>query len=184
MKFLTVQNISLGAYAARSLACPGAMLEVDTATAPFLITVDGGEEFEIKQGYRLRMGPDGFKGLYLRNNSADTVTIKLYIGSAEAEYTPPASSTLNVQNAQTYSKGSGILSDATKTYAGLDGAKVRKLIALSNLDATNYVDLLDGSDRLLTRVYAGDTKALEVGGTVKVSNVFGINFCVAEVFYS
>jgi hypothetical protein len=188
MKYTSNQQIILQPYEARPLAASGSVIDVDSADAPFLISIDGGEEFPLKAGYVLNRAPESFNRLVLRNPTAVVLGLSLYIGTSQVSVSRP---TVLVTNMPTYAKGSGqivIPSDGTYVgFTGLDGVKVRKQFMVACQGVGTSIFICDAAKNGLAWVQYPGTWTAEVGGQIwlRTGNIgVGSVGFVGEIFYA
>lgn len=181
---LSFQSFTVKAYASLQMAFSGSQFFCKSASGPFKIAIDGKEELDFDQGYRVRL-MDGkqFRFLVFHNATANDISISGYLGTEQMDYFITALA-VTTTNAPTYTKGSGQKNTTGDTFNGLDGAKVRKQFIIANLDAANPLYVQDGAGTLMGLVVASSSWTVETGGTIKVSNPSGCNWVVCEIFYS
>lgn len=183
---LDFKSVTLQPMEVRPISVTGSVFSCLTADAQFWGSFDGGPFIPLQGGIQIDNRPSLFTSVTLQNKSLVALTLTFYCGTCAVTYSPVTVQTTNT-NANTYIKGSGVKAAAT-TFQGIDTAnqnRPRKLIAVSNLDTSgNLLDVQDGNGNLLFRLASLETKALETKDVIIVPDPLGLNFCVAEVFYS
>jgi len=193
MKYLCRQDITLDPYQTRTLDTSGSAISIEDASAPFMLSIDGEGEFEITEGYTINQSPDVFRFLQIRNPTASTLTVSLYIGSRYISYSRK-STEATITDAATYTKGTTLSSGAlptigagaSLTYTGLDGAKQRKEIFFTNGDDTAWLYILDANGKIIAPLPAAQTLAFKSSGAFTLFNPNGaaVSYCVGETFYA
>jgi hypothetical protein len=184
--FLTYKSVTLAAYETQSHAVSGSVFVCVSATAAFELSFDGGGPVVIDQGWSVSLAGEGFRFLVFHNTSGAAITITYYAGNAAMAYASQQT-IFTVKDPATYVKAGdeSIANSQTLTYAGSDGAHIRKQIVVTNLDSNSDLDILDAAGDLCATVFPRSAWTIETSGQVSVENNSGagISLRVAEIFY-
>jgi hypothetical protein len=185
----TAKSITLAPYQVMPVTVSGKVFSCSATSNSFLLSIDGGEYFPMRQGWTIDYRPDTFNTLTLYNNTATQVAATFYVGASAMFYSPPNTVAI-VTNAPTYAKGSGIMAlpgYGEQTYSGLDGANVRKQMIVCNMDAGGaMICIRDAAESIFMPIMAGESKTFECSGLLKLLNPNGgaVNVVVGEIFYA
>jgi hypothetical protein len=188
--FLTYKSLNLPAYAVVPMAVSGSVFVCKSSTAIFYLSLDGGEEFPIEQGWSINLqGDEGFRNLIFHNRSGAAIAIEFYAGSSVMYYASQDTVFYSLDPA-TYAKAGAVNIDAGATieYAGTDGAggNVRRQIVITNLDVNLDLQVLDKDGTLCATVFPRSAWTIETSGKVSVKNNNGaaMSINIAETFYA
>lgn len=196
MKALTRQVFTLQAYQSYPVNCAGSLIVIAQASGDFILSIDGGEENDVAEGYIFNNAPDSFRMLLARNPGATAVNVVLYIGAANISFFPH-SLMAQVVDAQTYTKGTAlgggnampsIAGGVLLEFPGTDNGNQRKQIVFYNGDAAAVLYILDAKNngKLLVPLNAGEKLTFESSGYFALFNFNGaaVNYSVGETFYA
>jgi len=185
--FLGYKTVTLLPYDTQPMGITGSVLVFDTSTASFLLSMDGGEYFQIRAGWSINLGDGTFSRLIFQNPTGAAITIGFYVGNAAMAYASQAT-ILTVKDPATYVKAGAVQinAGATLQYNGTDGANVRKQIVVTNLDAALDLDVLDQAGNPCGLVFARSAWTIGTSGLVQLKNnqAAPLAIRVAEIFYA
>lgn len=185
--FLTFKTITLAAYETRPFATTGSVFVCKTASAPFVMNFDGEEDFDMDQGWSIDVTPNLFRMIVFKNLTAAAVTISFYAGGSALSYSSQ-NTVILAKNPATYIKAGALTidPDQTITLSGVDGAKTRKQIVITNLENDTDLQVLDPANDVCATVLRRSAWTIETSGVLRIHNGNGIAMAinVAEVFYA
>jgi hypothetical protein len=184
MMTLAQSSVTLKAGEVRPIAVTASVFSCASADASFNISFNGGAYIPMQAGWTVDNRPNLFTSLILQNPNAVAITIAFYATTCAISYAPVNSQVINT-NAPTYINGTGVTNASAGQFNGTDPGtgKKRKQIIVTNLDAVQVLVINDSLGNQLGQVPAGTTWTVETSGFVIVDNLYGINWCVGEVFY-
>jgi len=190
---LTIPAAIGGTPGAFNYPVPGTVFRCIVAGGDFRVQPDNQVSMTMNSGRGFGAeGAEQFNRLTFFNDSAVAIQITFYAGfqSFQSDQTVASvNASVSSKDPSTYTKGTGILAldaGASDTYNGLDGAKTRKQIIVTNRDAAADLELQDNGANIGCNVKAGEKVTLVTNGVIKVKNTTGapINYSVLETFYS
>lgn len=197
-------SLSIAANAIGTINASGTYLLFVSSTGPFRFSLDGGpwQQGLAILGIDVSKNPDlvgtkntslvipRFNKVIIQDLSGSQNAIAYVVADAPVQYLNPVPTTYT-KAAPTYTKASGVLNLAdggvSAVYNGLDGSKVRKQFAVSNLSVQNQFYLCDGAGNIGLVIPALQSITLETNGSFQLKNIAGSGVSYAsiiETFYS
>ena len=194
--FLSFKTINVPAWTTMPLGITGATFVVKTASFPFTMNFDGGEDMPMDAGWSLTM-PAGqqFGAIIVKNLTASPLTFSFYVGTIGATYSTPN----GIKDASTFLIGSGLVQvqvGAAVLYNGFQGwngvygstNNPRRQFVISNLDAANTIIVTDQYGNAAGIVPPMTSWTLAGNGVIGLSasgaaNAY-VNCVIAQTFYS
>jgi len=204
---LKVQTIPVAANGSVRIAQAGTFLSLISSAGSFQFSIDGGSFQDgltvlsmdfyrdvqaanslLKIASTPGTSTPAFKEIIFKDTSGSANSIQFVIANDPVNYYAPPSIVF-IKDAATYTKPTNgtLAAGAMQTFAGLDGAKVRKQIVITNEDAALVLYVTDNTGATRGAVIYPQrpwTIALSGSITIKNPNGAGVNFSVLETFYS
>lgn len=196
---LKLYKRTLTANSQVELSVPGSLFCVKESSGVFQVAFDDADFSDVEVGIQFREGDDftPFKRVFLKNPTGADITCEVWIGTGrnvvDARLNTLVDRTINVSvtsQADSYTKGAGLptlLSGASATFNGLDGANKRKQIVLRNLGTSaGTLQIKDGAGTIMALLDPGDPPwTMESNGSYTITASGGnCNYSAGETFYS
>jgi hypothetical protein len=185
MMILATTSVTLQPSQVLPIAVTASVFSCASATESFNVSFDGGAFIPIVAGWSVDNRPHFFKSIILQNPNATAITITFYATTCAISYSPVTNQVVSV-DAPTYTVGYNVISAITQLFDGKDwGNKQnqRKQIIITNIDATNPIQVADANGRVLAQILAGQAWTAESNGGFTILNAYGCSYLVGEIFY-